>query len=116
MGSHGDTVLDSGGPLPVQPNCAAALLFSQQEAHAILPPRSGCVRARCELFGRSQLWPKKPTFKQKTGRSESGQFQKSARAKAMSAFPPFATRQRTSLEVRLVPIAIVSIAIGRPRS
>src|ERR1700737_4237676 len=72
MGSHGDTVLDSGGPLPVQPNCAAALLFSQQEAHAILPPRSGCVRARCELFGRSQLWPKKPTFKRKTGRSDNG--------------------------------------------
>jgi hypothetical protein len=32
-----------------------------------------------------------------------GQFQKSARANAMSAFPPLATRQRTSLEVRFVP-------------
>jgi hypothetical protein len=37
--------------------------------------------------------------------SELGQIQKSARANAMSAFPPLATRQRTSLEVRFVPTA-----------
>jgi hypothetical protein len=72
MGSHGDTALDSGGPLSVQPNGTAALLFSRQEAHAILRPRSGRVRARCELVGRRQLWPEQPTFKRKTGRSESG--------------------------------------------
>jgi len=63
MGSHGNTVPDSGEPLSVQPNGAAALLFSRQEAYAILRPRSGRVRARCELVGRRQLWPKEPTFK-----------------------------------------------------
>jgi hypothetical protein len=35
--------------------------------------------------------------------SELGQFQKSARANAMSAFPPIAAELRTSLEVRFVP-------------
>jgi hypothetical protein len=90
MGSHGDTVLDSGGRLSVQPNCAAALLFSQQEARAILPPRSGRVRARCELFGRSQLWPQKPTFKRKTGRSESGQKRRFGRRPITSGLPPTA--------------------------
>ena len=36
-----------------------------------------------------------------------GQFQKPARANAMSAFPLLATRQRTSLVVRFVPKAEV---------
>ena len=36
-------------------------------------------------------------------RNKVGQIQKSTRAIAMSAFPPLATRQRTSLEVRFVP-------------
>ncbi len=73
MGSHGDSVLESGRATAVQPSGAAALLFSRQEAHAILRPRSGRIRARCELVGRSQLWPEELTFKRKTGRSESGQ-------------------------------------------
>ena len=72
MGSHGDSVLESGRATAVQPSGAAALLFSRQEAHAILRPRSGRIRARCELVGRSQLWPEDLTFKRKTGRSESG--------------------------------------------
>jgi hypothetical protein len=46
--------------------------LSRQEAHAILRPRSGRTRARCELVGRSQLWPEELTFKRKTGRSELG--------------------------------------------
>ena len=37
--------------------------------------------------------------------SAPGQFQKSAPANAMSAFPPLATGRRTSLEVRFVPTA-----------
>jgi len=69
----------------VQPNGAAALLFSRQEAHAILRPKSGRVRARCELVGRSQLWPEQPTFKRKTGRPESGQKPKSWHLKVTSA-------------------------------
>jgi hypothetical protein len=46
-------------------------------------------------------------WRARAARSESGQFQKSDRANAMSAFPPLAlaTRQRTSLEVRFVPTA-----------
>src|SRR6266851_9413108 len=68
MGSHGDSVLESGRATAVQPSGAAALLFSRQEAHAILRPRSGRIRARCELVGRSQLWPEELTFKRKTGR------------------------------------------------
>src|SRR5260221_10703480 len=68
MGSHGDSVLESGRATAVQPSGAAALLFSRQEAHAILWPRSGRIRARCELVGRSQLWPEELTFKRKTGR------------------------------------------------
>jgi hypothetical protein len=36
-----------------------------------------------------------------------GQFQKSTRANAMSAFLPLATRQRISLEVRFVPFSEV---------
>jgi hypothetical protein len=35
--------------------------------------------------------------------SESGQIPKSALATAMSAFPPIATKLRTSQEVRFVP-------------
>jgi hypothetical protein len=42
-----------------------------------------------------------------------GQFQKSARANAMSAFPPLATRQRTSLEVRFVPNSEVVVSFDR---
>jgi hypothetical protein len=72
MGSHGDSVLESGRATAVQPSGAAALLFSRQEAHAILRPRSGRIRARCELVGPSQLWPEELTFKRKTGKSESG--------------------------------------------
>jgi hypothetical protein len=52
----------------VQPK-GAALLFGRQEEHAILRPRSGRVRACCELVGRTQLWVEEPTFKRKTGRS-----------------------------------------------
>jgi hypothetical protein len=73
MRSHGDSVLESGRATAVQPSGASALLFSRQEAHAILRPRSGRIRARCELVGRSQLWPEELTFKRKTGRSESDQ-------------------------------------------
>ena len=69
MGSH--SVLESGRATAVQPSGAAALLFGRQEAHAILRPRSGRIRARCELVGPSQLWPEELTFKRKTGRSES---------------------------------------------
>src|SRR5450631_4460751 len=68
MGSHGNSVLESGRATAVQPSGAAALLFSRQEAHAILRPRSGRIRARCELVGRSQLWPEELTFNRKTGR------------------------------------------------
>jgi len=42
MGSHGDSVVVSGGPLPAtQPNGAAlptSVPFSRQEAHAIRGP------------------------------------------------------------------------------
>jgi hypothetical protein len=69
MGSHGDSVLESGRATAVQPSGAAALLVSRQEAHAILRLRSGRIRSRCELVGRSQLWPEELTFKRKTGRS-----------------------------------------------
>jgi hypothetical protein len=66
MRLHFDSVLESGGPLPAaEPNGAAlstSVPFSRQEAHAILLPRSGRVRA----------WPEEPTFERKTGRSESG--------------------------------------------
>src|SRR5260370_41885956 len=72
MGAHGDSVLESGRATAVQPSGAEALLFSRQEAHAILRPRSGRIRARCELVGRSQLWPEELTFKRKTGRSGPG--------------------------------------------
>jgi hypothetical protein len=65
MGSHGDS-REIRRATAVQSNGAATLLFSR---HAILRPRSGRVRARCELVGRSQLWPEEPTFKRKTGRS-----------------------------------------------
>jgi len=63
MGSHGDSVLESGRATAVQPSGTAALLFSRQEAHAILRRRSGHIRARCDLVGRSQLWPEELTFK-----------------------------------------------------
>jgi len=86
MGSHGDSVLESGRATAVQPSGAAALLFSRQEAHAILP-RSGRIRARCELVGRSQLWPEELTFKRKTGRSESGQKRRFDRAPITSGLP-----------------------------
>jgi hypothetical protein len=71
MESHGDSVLESGRATAMQPSDAAALLFSRHEAHAILRPRSGRIRARCELVGRSQLWPEELTFKRTTGRSKS---------------------------------------------
>jgi hypothetical protein len=40
--------------------------------------------------------------------SELGQTRKSALVAAMSAFPPIATKLRTSQEVRFVPIAAAS--------
>jgi len=40
--------------------------------------------------------------------SESGQTRKSALVTAMSAFPPIATKLRTSREVRFVPITDVT--------
>src|SRR5260221_1370160 len=47
--------------------------------------------------------------------SVQGQFQTSARANAMSAFPSLATRQRTSLEVCFVPRGDIRVAIGSAR-
>jgi CheY-like chemotaxis protein len=44
-----------------------------------------------------------------------GQFRKSALATAMSAFPPLATRQRTSMEVRFVPILLQKSKIDQPQ-
>jgi hypothetical protein len=90
MGSHGDSVLESRRATAVQSSGAAALLFSRQEAHAILRPRSGRIRARRELVGRSQLWPEELTFKRKTGRSESGPSLPKWALRATSAYPPTA--------------------------
>ncbi len=97
MGSHGDSVLESGRATAVQPSGTAALLFSRQEAHAILRPRSGRIRARCDLVGRSQLWPEELTFKRKTGRSESGQ------ADQYGFFTPNHDRPRRSVISQLPP-------------
>jgi len=48
---------------------------------------------------------------------ELGHFQTSADATAMSAFLPLATTERTSLEVRKVPIVLQKSKIGRhPKS
>ena len=84
MGSHGDSVLESGRATAVQPSGAAALLFSRQEAHAILRPRSGRIRARCELV---ELWPEELTFKRKTGRSVLGQSRRFDRLPDTSGLP-----------------------------
>jgi len=47
------------------------------------------------------------SVRQRTRRmSAQGQTRKSDCTIAMSAFPPLATRQRTSLEVRFVPILL----------
>jgi hypothetical protein len=114
MGSHGDSVLESGRATAVQPSGAAALLFSRQEAHAILRPRSGRIRARCELVGRSQLWLEELTFKRKTGRSESGQSLPKWAVHVTSAFHPLATEQWTLLEVWFVPKSGVANFIQLP--
>ena len=89
----------------MQPNGAAALLFSRQEAHAILRPRSGRVRARCELVGRSQLWPEELTFKRKTGRSESGHSRRFGYVRVTSALPLIADLRQKDRHVRKVPTA-----------
>jgi hypothetical protein len=73
MGSDGNSVLDSGGPLRCSRTARRLSSLVGRRPHAILRPGSGRVRARRELVGRSQLWPEEPTFKRKTGRSESGQ-------------------------------------------
>jgi hypothetical protein len=105
MGSHGDSVLESGRATAVQPRGAAALLFSRQEAHAILRPRSGRIRARCELVGLSQLWPEELTFKRKTGRSESGQSRRFGDVRVTSALPPRTDIHCKGRHVRNVPKA-----------
>jgi len=103
MGSHGDSVLESGRATAVQPSGAAALLFSRREAHAILRPRSGRIRARCELVGRSQLRPEELTFKRKTGRSESGQKRRFECRPVTSGLPRSADIRRVRRHVSKVP-------------
>src|SRR3979490_288678 len=103
MGSHGDSVLESGRATAVQPSGAAALLFSRQEAHAILRPRSGRIRARCELVGRSQLWPEELTFKRQTGRSESGQSRRFTQSQPLPVSPRTTDIIRAARLVRKVP-------------
>src|SRR5258705_13992491 len=110
MGSHGDSVLESGRATAVQQNGAAALLFSRQEAHAILRPRSGRVRARCELVGRSQLWPEEPTFKRTTGRSESGHSRRFGYVRVTSALPLIADLRQKDRHVRNVPTTEVAFS------
>ena len=87
----------------MQPNRAAALLFSRQEAHAILRPRLGHVSACCELVGRIQLWPEEPTFKRKTGRSESDQKRRFGDIRVTSALPHKADINPRDCHVRFVP-------------
>src|SRR5260370_33610612 len=106
MGSHGDSVLESGRATAVQPSGAAALLFSRQEAHAILRPRSGRIRARCELVGRSQLWPEEPTFNRKTGRAESGQ-KRPVESRPVTSGPP------RSADICKVPLHLCKVPIDK---
>src|SRR6267142_1135334 len=110
MGSHGDSVLESGRATAVQPSGAAVLLFSRQEAHAILRPGSGRIRARCELVGRSQLWPEELTFKRKTGRSESGQKRRFDNRPVTSGLPPTSDFADSASHVGFVPIPDMSLS------